>query len=209
MNDAGTELYVMNLGDQSLYVVPINPDGSAGTPRAFAVPTPVGRNGQPIARGDVRPFAVEYRNGLVYVGLVNSAESTQNRGEPRGRPAGLRVLVRPGHRQYSAGSVVDDGSGSTGSPWTTPGGSVRRVGRLRPVVPGVRQRERRVPAGRARRINAVKYPQPMLTGLAFDAAGNLTLGFRTRDGDQTGFLSLLRPEPPGRSPSRGSAAATC
>src|SRR5262249_6298119 len=32
------------------------------------------------------------------------------------------------------------------------------------------------------------YPQPMLTGLAFDASGNMVLGFRDRDGDQAGVI---------------------
>ena len=34
--------------------------------------------------------------------------------------------------------------------------------------------------------NAVKYPQPILSGIAFDNAGNLNLAFRDRAGDQLG-----------------------
>ncbi len=40
------------------------------------------------------------------------------------------------------------------------------------------------------------YPQPMLTGIAFDASGNMTLGLRDRSGDQTGYETLSDPANP-------------
>ena len=43
-------------------------------------------------------------------------------------------------------------------------------------------------------IGRADYPQPWLTGLSFDTAGNIVLGIRDRAGDQFGRLSGRRPE---------------
>jgi protocatechuate 3,4-dioxygenase beta subunit len=183
VNDAGTELYVMNLFDRSLYVVPINPDGSAGTPAAFPVPVPANATGVTPANplGDVRPFAVQFYRGRVYVGMVNSAESTGVRSD-------LRAYVYafdPVAKTYSAQSVLNETAGVEGvrldyDKGNTYGGNDRflpwtsTVNTVLPITNGGSGRQ------------AAKYPQPMLSGIAFDAAGNMTLGLRDRGGDQQG-----------------------
>ena len=73
----GSTLYVMNLVDRKLYVIPTANPASA---QAVSLPAPADATGPVgVPGGDLRPFAVTYYNNMVYVGMVNSAESTQNR----------------------------------------------------------------------------------------------------------------------------------
>src|SRR5262249_45973609 len=79
----GSRLFVMNLGDRKLYSIALRPDGSVNTAdtkaiQSFALPIPTDVTGASSANplGDLPPFAVEYWNGKIYVGAVNSAEST-------------------------------------------------------------------------------------------------------------------------------------
>ena len=67
INDANTEVYVINLADRRLYTIRVNPDGSAGAVSSIVIPTPSNTTGITAANqlGDLRPFAVEFRNGLV------------------------------------------------------------------------------------------------------------------------------------------------
>jgi hypothetical protein len=73
ISDDGKTMYVMNLFDRKLYVIPINgyntTTPTAGTPVGFAVPNP-GYTG-----GTYRPWAVKYYRGRVYVGMVNDLSS--------------------------------------------------------------------------------------------------------------------------------------
>ncbi len=71
-------LYTINLAAKTLLAIPIaNPGATVAT----AVPTPPN-----CPAVDVRPFAIGVKDGKVYVGMVCSAESTQNR-------TGLRAYV--------------------------------------------------------------------------------------------------------------------
>ncbi|MFO0939106.1 MAG: SdrD B-like domain-containing protein, partial [Gemmataceae bacterium] len=78
----GSRIFVIALGNRKLYSIPTSGPINASTIQSFTLPTPtnltgvnVGTNG---TLGDLRPFAVEYHNGKIYVGAVNSAQSTGN-----------------------------------------------------------------------------------------------------------------------------------
>src|SRR5262249_51308610 len=81
----GSRLFVMNLNDRRLYVVPTSGPLGPGTIARYDIPLPADRTGvtSQNPQGDIRPFAVKEHNGLIYIGLVNSAEATQNRGDLR------------------------------------------------------------------------------------------------------------------------------
>ncbi|MGL4423436.1 MAG: SdrD B-like domain-containing protein, partial [Gemmataceae bacterium] len=187
VNETGSELYAMNLFDRNLYVIPINNDGTAGTPRTFQVPKPSNATGNGL--GDVRPFAVQYYKGLVYVGMVNSAETTQN-------SADLRAYVytfNPATNAWSSSSVVNGPSNLQGvsldydklSSYAGPDRFVPWSSTFRNSNPAYQISD-----------NGVKYAQPMLTGITFDNDGNMILGMRTRSSDQVGVQSFSDPNNP-------------
>ncbi len=80
INTAGTQMYVMDLQHRTLDVLGIKPNGTwDGTLTQVAVPIPADAS----AAANMRPFAVHYHNGLVYIGEVDSAQSTQNAAQLR------------------------------------------------------------------------------------------------------------------------------
>ena len=86
-------LWAVSLNDRQLYEIPIGvppvapPAGSIGR---FPVPSPTDC---PNPATDIRPFAVGVNRGLVYVGMVCSAESTVSPGNPQGDRTQLRAYV--------------------------------------------------------------------------------------------------------------------
>lgn len=188
VSDDGTKVFVMNLADKRLYVIPVMASGLPDTNniRAYDVPTPAGTTAS-----DVRPYAVQFHNGLVYVGLVNSAESTPT---VRANLRGFVYTFDPGAGTYSAASVVTDGGGpgfdlsyARGSSF---GGSDNYLP-WSPVYNRVIANQLAGPAGE--QLFTSQYPQAMLSGIAFDAAGNISLSIRDRNGDQTGRGTLSNP----------------
>jgi SdrD B-like domain/Domain of unknown function DUF11 len=172
----GAFVYVVNLFDRHVYRLPTG----AGTPQRVPVPVPAG-----VVPGDVRPFALQYYKGLLYVGLVDSAESTQNAASLRAfvytlDPVSLAFSPSPVFEvplNYPRGAVQLFNGTSSGAwlPWTS-GFATNWSG-----SPG------------AFGDNVGTYPQPWLTSLAFDVDGNMILGLRDRAGDQFGYYALSNP----------------
>jgi SdrD B-like domain/Secretion system C-terminal sorting domain len=76
ISDDGKTLYVMNLFDRKLYIIPItNPTSAAptaGTITSVAIPDPyISAN-----TGTARPWAVKYYRGKIYIGIVNDLTGT-------------------------------------------------------------------------------------------------------------------------------------
>lgn len=80
LSDDGTTLYSVGLASKKLYVMNVGTGSTLAVPStATAVNLPVpapGATGCPTA-SDVRPFALKYYKGMLYVGLTCTAESTQ------------------------------------------------------------------------------------------------------------------------------------
>ncbi len=194
INDANTEVYVMNLANRRLYTIQVNPDGSAGAISSVLIPVPDNATGDVTGtnRGDLRPFAVEYRNGLVYVGMVNSAESTRGGDTtPNGDRTALRGYVytyNPTSQMWSNRSVINESAVVDGFRFdyakaSSFGGSD----------------EFQAWSSTFQSVNGggdAKYPQPILSGIAFDSFGNLNLAIRDRAGDQLGYLTPSDPANP-------------
>jgi hypothetical protein len=176
----GAFVYAVNLFDRHVYRIPTG----AGT--AQRAPIPVPASAVPSSGADLRPFALQYYKGQLYVGMVNSAETTQNAANLIAYvysldPASLAFSAAPVFEfslQYPRGVVqrFDGQSAGEWLPWR-PTFATNRVG------------------GSGHPIGT--YPQPMLTGLSFDVDGNLTLGIRDRAGDQFGFFAFDDPANPG------------
>lgn len=178
VSDDGQTVYVMNLADNRLYIIPVLANGAADTAniRAIRVPTPVD-----VLEADVRAWAVQVHNGLVYVGLVDSAESDQDRNSLRG----YVYAFDPTTNTFGPSLVNDsggDGFSLSYNRLSSFAGSDNYQA-WSPVYNRVLEQD-------AGGLKSSQYPQPMLTGLAFDRQGNLSISIRDRNGDQTGRGTL-------------------
>ncbi|MEP7341536.1 MAG: SdrD B-like domain-containing protein [Acidobacteriota bacterium] len=193
ISDDEKKLYVMNLADRQLYELPLDAAPTSANIRRRAVPlNPPGCSNAL----DVRPFAVNFNSGQIYVGMVCSAESTITQAAPDGDPTKLLAYVysvNPTTLNFSASPVFQmplnyprrcADSGQLG-----PGNCFSAAWRAwSPVYRNIGTAVDVGPADLSRGI----YPQPMLTDLAFDR-GNLILGLRDRAGDQFGNATLDNP----------------
>ncbi|MCI0745878.1 MAG: HYR domain-containing protein, partial [Verrucomicrobia subdivision 3 bacterium] len=187
-SDDETKLYAMNLASRQLLEIPLNAVPTSANIRAKSVPAnPPGCTSAP-GGVDVRPFAVAYYQGKIYVGMVCSAESTISQSLPDGDASKLQAYV------YSVDPVSLDFSASpvfqaplnyprrcTDSAELGPNNCFSAAWRAwSPVYKNIGTGGRAI------------YPQPWLTGIAFDR-GNLILGLRDRAGDQFGVEALDNP----------------
>lgn len=165
----GTTLYAINLFTKSLIVIDIA-TGSA----------------QEVSLGslspDQRPFAVAVHRGKVFVGITDTAESTGLRGD-----LGASVVVTPeasvttptwtpalsvSDLSFARGAASD---GAFGTPdWTNSDAATHWNAWTDDWNAG--EKSLFAPSGQTWTTNA----QPLLSTLAFDASGNLVLGFLDR-----------------------------
>lgn len=183
-------LFVVNLHDQKLYRIPVD-DAPAitGTITSYTVPQPTGVTDF----NDVRPFALKMYKGTLYLGLINSAESTAPANAPSSRINNMNS-VGTDPTQLRAYIYTFDITTNTFSntplfefPLDYPRGCVADANltncnglnaEWRPWVREVTYVEK----------NNDAYPQPMFTDIEFTDGGNtLLLGLRDRFGDQMGF----------------------
>lgn len=176
----GAFVYAVNLFDRRVWEIPT----AGGAPRSVAIPVPA--TAVPSSGADLRPFALQYFRGRLYLGMVNSAESTQARANLRayvyaldpvtlsfgGAPLLDVSLVYPRGLIQTFAAPPSAGEWLPWSPvfannW---GGNTTTA----PDVVGT-------------------YPQPMLSSLSFDVDGNVVLGFRDRAGDQFGYFAFDDP----------------
>lgn len=185
LNGAETRLYAMNLAERALYEFPTDVPPTAQNIRKQTVPATL--PGCPSA-DDVRPFAVHWNEGRLYVGLTCTAESTVSGAAPNGDASKLAAYVYtvdPATLAFSAQPVFQAalnyprgcadsaqlGQGACFSAAWRPWSKVYRT-------IGTEQRG--------------IFPQPWLTDVAFDR-GHLILGLRDRSGDQFGNFTLDDP----------------
>ncbi len=202
-DNTNSTMFTVALGDRRLYSLPTTGALNTTTVQRFNLPIPATVTGRTAANplGDLRPFAVEWHRGLVYVGAVNSAESTQNRNDLKGyvfafdpatgqfvnasRQATTTEAVLEFNLNYDRGHIHMAGESNAGFP---NGIAPPDPAEWNPWSPTIR-----MIADQPEAIGRADYPQPMLTGLSFDSLGNLVLGIRDRSGDQFGRLSAEDP----------------
>jgi hypothetical protein len=206
-------LFVVALGDRKLYQIPVAADGSAPAAsaiRSFTMPTPTGANACVLdpdtppgeLNRNLRPFGLGVNDGLLYVGLVCTAESTPD------VPANLRAYVyafNPAAGTFAAepaiaiplsfqrGCLLLIGGLTTATCQDTPNEAEWRPwqadfenARITKVQDGI--------------FENVIAPQPWLTSIDFDN-GAMLIAFRDRNADQVGNLApgpeQVYPVPPG------------
>ena len=181
-------LWAVNLNDRQLYEIPIGVPPvapPAGSISRFPVPSPTDC---PNPATDIRPFATGVNGGLVYVGMVCSAESTVSPGNPQGDRTAMRAYV------YSFNPATNAFSQVLNFPLNYSRGCAVVPGCVQAGAGGFGQADW-LPWVNAFTVIATfysgsdrlfVYPQPMLTDIVFDG-GDMVLGIRDRFGDQTGF----------------------
>jgi uncharacterized repeat protein (TIGR01451 family) len=183
----GSTLYVMNLADDMLYILPTSGPLNSTTVQRVAVPNPITSANSNDPTLDFRPFAVEYHGGKVYVGAVNSAESTQNAANLEAyvfvfdpttntfNPTPIFQFSLDYPRGNANAFPGTDSVSAAWNPWT-------------PVFKNLSTATTGV-------LDTI-YPQPMFTSMAFDTNGDLVIGLRDRAGDQTGVFTPDDPSQP-------------
>lgn len=159
ISDDLTTLYTINLANNTLLAIPLADPGAAV---ATAVPIPLN-----CPAVDVRPFGIGVKDGKVYVGMVCSAESNQNR-------AGLRAYVYAfAQGAFAATPALEIdltySRGSSNLQW--------------------QYWLNRTTFNRTNTIQAGgKWAQPWLTDIVFDG-DDMVLGLRDRNADQFGSVA--------------------
>ncbi|MEM7315106.1 MAG: SdrD B-like domain-containing protein, partial [Planctomycetota bacterium] len=204
ISDDNEVIYTVNLFDRLLYAIPVGDpatptdtvDYAPGDTRTITTYNIIGdhetnptNGGIPLEQlglnptQNIRPFALQERDGLIYVGMVNSAQYNDAGVENVTTPADLHAYVYtldPTTGQFSDQPVVDFSldydrdfkhttqTDSNWHPWlddftyfTFP------VDTNRPIYE----------------------TQPILSDIEFDTNGDMILGFRDRSADQMGIQS--------------------
>jgi hypothetical protein len=206
-------IFVVALGDRKLYQIPVGEDGSAPAAaaiRSFTMPTPTGANACVLdpdtAPGELnhnlRPFGLGVNDGLVYVGMVCTAESTP------AAPENLRAYVYafdPAAGTFAAEPALSIGLDFERGCLLLIGGVTSATCQDTPNESQWRPWQSDFNSTRITKVRDgifenVIAPQPWLTSIDFDN-GAMLVAFRDRNADQVGNLApgpdQIYPVPPG------------
>jgi hypothetical protein len=168
-------LYLINLFDRKLYRIEIDADNNPATPplashiTSYNIPDPGCSN------GDYQPYALEYHRGQVYIGVICTAESSQNANDLSATVYRFNgstftsVLSAP--LNYAKGIISITCPTKDWYPWTN-------------SLPGT-----------FCNINTIDHmlirAQPILSSIDFDNDGSMILGFTDRNGMQAGYRQIM------------------
>ncbi|MCG8330648.1 MAG: hypothetical protein MI974_23325, partial [Chitinophagales bacterium] len=190
ITEDGDSLWVVNLADRSLYGIPLGADPK--NPVAPASSTDVEvlsligtLPGIPagVDNAEIRPFALKYHKGKLYIGVVTNGEVT-GLANMYGlaycyNPADgtfTKVLEFPLNYDRGCAFGGDDGDGlecagpARWNPWLTTNSMPTPMA---------------IPSGRLFVENG--HPQPIFADIEFDINDNMIIGLRDRFGDQGGY----------------------
>lgn len=164
-------LFVMNLADRQLYRIPTSGTLDNTTITSVAFPSTFA---DCTNANNVRPFAVTYYRGSLYLGAVCSSETGSINNLLRmyvlqADPVAMTIDPNPliDQRLNYTRNEVDPSAPASWRDWTTTFTNLSGQGNF-------------------------IYPQPVLTDLDIDN-GNLIVSFRDRMGDQTGYFNRSNP----------------
>ncbi|MCC6451911.1 MAG: carboxypeptidase regulatory-like domain-containing protein [Acidobacteria bacterium] len=181
LNADESYLFAMNLANRRLYRIPTSGPLNNTTIQSVAFPTSMGSGSEVCGDADdIRPFAVSYHEGLIYVGAVCSNESRSGQNNADARRNAYVYTLDPVALTFNATPAIDELSLNYTRAQTDPGYSANWNN------------------WRANFTNIgnptyhVLYPQAMLTDIDFDR-GNMILSFRDRVGEQSGYNAASDP----------------
>lgn len=190
-------LWVVNLHDKKLYELPVGVPAvapSAANVKGHLIPDPGCSN------GEYAPWGIKVHDGLVYVGMVCTAETSQDKTDLRAivmthNPAGAdgnftTILSVP--LNYTKGWAIDPASGVV-SPTSSnvPAGEVGGASWYPWIRDGLDIISTDYVSERVK--DGAAYPQPILADIEFDEAGEMVLGFSDRFSHQAGLYELHVP----------------
>ena len=183
MSEDDKTLYFINLNDRKLYSLFVDAPArvpTAADVKSWTIPDPGCSN------GDFRPWAIKVYRGKIYVGVICSAERSQQQGDLRATiyrldpnaasPTFENVLSFP--LDFRRGAVD-----STTDP-VFPANTCSKYDRWLPWSDAWP-----TPCGLGENPVFVMYPQPMLTDLEFDDDGSMLIGFLDRFGQMAGVAN--------------------
>ncbi|HCK65902.1 MAG TPA: hypothetical protein DHW49_06530 [Anaerolineae bacterium] len=185
-----TELWFVNLANQTLYAIDI---ASVSLNHTVPISLPAAATACPAS--DIRPWAVEIYRNEVYVGVICSAESTQNVNNLRGyiiktneSTPGTFSLVFEFALNYPRGIVSnpDGGYPAEWRPWSPTMTSLC----TNPCTNGNTD---------LAFDKQIIYPQPILSDIEFDTNGDLMIGLMDRLGHQAGNANYATSSPWGNN----------
>lgn len=207
ISDDDQTLYVVNLNERELIVLPLGP-GPTPPPAASIlrrpVPVPTSCNGDGVtapASSDLRPFALKFYAGSLYLGMVCTSQSmmvsTYYTATTITQTAPARDAMRAYVYRFDPGTNTFDASPLLEFPLNYPRLQVNDGFPSAPANDGEWLpwtdvwRPAYAPYRASGPIQA--NPQPLLTDIEFDGLGYMYLGFRDRFSDQS--YSSLDPGP--------------
>jgi protocatechuate 3,4-dioxygenase beta subunit len=162
MSEDQTKMYLTNLFDKKLYIINnVNPNTTptAADVTSFTIPNGGCSNGQFV------PWGIKSYNGKIYVGVVCTAETSQNSADLKATvyefdgTTFTSVLTLP--LNFTRGNANScGGNNANWNPWQS-GTTFNQV--------------------------CGAYPQPILSDIEFDVNGAMILGFSDRFGNQVGY----------------------
>lgn len=190
----GTTLWAVNLNDKKLYKLPVGDSSDPLTPSSPAATdidsydliTSIVNGGDDLGvnpEENVRPFGLSIRDGLVYLGMVNTAQYDDNGAEGNTTAADLRAFVYtfdPDNPTATPVQVLDIPLDYERDQVIRQGNNIV-LGNWNPWVSTWPSPEPDIFYG-----DELAYPQAILSDIDFDPDGNMILGFRDRWGDQLG-----------------------
>jgi len=183
ISDDEANLWVMNLWDRNLYRIPTTGALNNVTIQRYAFPTTMGNCPR---TDDIRPFAVNFYEGSVYIGAVCSREDIGTNPSAfldayvfSFNPTTTTFTQRLTFRLNYARQETDPGFDAEWNNWSSQYQTLSTAHHI--------------------------YPQPMLTDIEFDR-GNMILSFRDRNGDQTGYKVPSDPGDPDNYVRKGITA---
>lgn len=163
ITEDGNTMYVMSLFNRELVEIDIS-SGTAVFVRSVRVPNP-GCSGN-----NFRPWAVKCYNGKVYIGVVCSAETSQNQADLNA------TIMELNNNSFSVvySFRLDYDRGNAGG-----------------VPPLMTNSARWMPWANTFTTNAMNtaiiYPQPILSDIEFDMDGSMIVALMDRNGHQSGY----------------------
>ncbi|WP_308873920.1 SdrD B-like domain-containing protein [Thiothrix subterranea] len=192
----GKTVYTIDLQTRELVLIPVNTDGSAGTPSRVALPTTLANCTD---SNDIRPMGLGVRDGKVFVGSVCSGESTVS-GLPiastaarKGDPSKLRGYVHVWDGATTFAPVADFALNYQRGCLNASGGAC-------PTYAGADWQAWTPTYPFSDFVSGSGYPQPLISDIEFTQKGDMVLGLVDRFGHMDSSYSA---EPPSGSFNSG------
>ncbi|SOD90230.1 SdrD B-like domain-containing protein, partial [Spirosoma fluviale] len=184
MSEDDKTLYFINLNDRKLYGVFINSMAIAPTSatavKSWAIPAPGCSN------GDFRPWALKVYHGKIYVGVVCSAETSQQKSDLRATVYRFDPNAATPQFETVLSFPLDFRRGPTDLT-TDPNQPEYDCTKYDHWLPWTDAWPTPCGLGNSRRF--VMYPQPILSDLEFDDDGSMLIGFMDRFGNMSGVAN--------------------